>query len=77
MGWCKKRLSAVPAPPPLYRHIFSSALGGRLFRAGRIDEAIARLKEGLAASTESGFSTDWAYLALAYERTGRLAEAHE
>src|SRR5262249_35720448 len=38
MGWCEKRLSAVPAPPPLYRHIFSSALGGLLFRAGRVDE---------------------------------------
>jgi predicted Zn-dependent protease len=74
MGWCEKRLSAVPAPRPLYRHIFSSALGGLLLRAGRVDEAIVRLNEGIAAR-EVEIPTDWAYLALAHAKKGDLAEA--
>ena len=49
-----------------------------LFRAGRIDEAIARLNEGLAASREwqpDGSPGDWVYQALAHARKGDLAEA--
>ncbi len=74
MGWCEKRLSAVPAPPPLYRHIFSNALGGLLLRAGRVDEAIVRLKEGITAAVVE-IPTDWAYLAMAHAKKGDLAEA--
>jgi WD40 repeat protein/Flp pilus assembly protein TadD len=74
MGWCEKRLSAVPAPRLLYRHLFASALGGLLLRAGRVDEAIVRLHEGIAAA-EVDIPADWAYLALAYARKGSLAEA--
>jgi hypothetical protein len=74
MGWCEKRLSAVSAPPPLYRHIFSSALGGLLLRAGRVDDAIVRLNEGIAAAAVE-IPTDWAYLALAHARKGSFAEA--
>jgi serine/threonine protein kinase/WD40 repeat protein/Flp pilus assembly protein TadD len=77
VAWFKNRLSATPAPSPLYHHLLSSALGGLLLRAGRTDEAIARLKEGMAVSKESGLPTDWAYLALACARTRRLAEARE
>ena len=40
------------ATPRLSRHMFSNALGGLLLRAGRIDEAIARLNEGIAAAKE-------------------------
>jgi hypothetical protein len=65
---------AVPAPPPLYRHIFSNALGGLLLRAGRVDEAIVRLNEGITAAAVE-IPTDWAYLALAHARKGNLAEA--
>jgi tetratricopeptide (TPR) repeat protein len=75
MTWFERRLSAVPAPPPLYQHFFSSALGGLLFRAGRVDDAIARLNEGLAASKQPGFPTDWALLSLAYFRKGEQAAA--
>src|SRR5262249_43640134 len=74
MGWCEKRLSAVPAPRPLYRHLFASALGGLLLRAGRVDEAIVRLHEGITAGGVE-IPTDWAYLALARARKGDLAEA--
>jgi hypothetical protein len=73
-GWLEHRLSAVPAPRPLYRHLFSSALGGLLVRAGRVDEAIARLNEGIAAAG-TDIPTDWAFLAMAHSRKGDLAEA--
>jgi serine/threonine protein kinase/WD40 repeat protein/Flp pilus assembly protein TadD len=76
--WFESRLSAAPAPRPEYRHFFSSALGGLLLRAGRIDEAISRLNDGIAAAkeTKDGESPgDWAYLALAHARKGNAAEA--
>jgi predicted Zn-dependent protease len=69
------RLSAVPAPGPLYRHLFSNALGGLLLRAGQIDQAIARLNEGVAAAREMDIPADWAYLALAHARKGDLVGA--
>jgi predicted Zn-dependent protease len=74
MGWCEKRLSAVPAPRPIYRHLFASALGGLMLRVGRVDEAIVRLNEGIAAGEEE-IPTDWACLALAHAKKGDLAEA--
>ncbi len=77
VAWFEKRLSATPAPPPLYRHLFSNALGGLLLRTGRIDEAIARLNEGMAAAKEAEGPGDWAYLALAHARSGRFAEARK
>jgi tetratricopeptide (TPR) repeat protein len=73
--WFEDWLGATPAPLPLYRHLFSNALGGLLLRAGRIDEAIARLNEGMAASNEPELPTDWAYLAVAYARAERFSEA--
>src|SRR5262249_10864374 len=66
---------AVPAPRHMYRHLFSSALGGVSHRAGRSDEAIVRLHEGISAAKEVEIRTDWAYLALALARKGNLAEA--
>ncbi len=75
MAWLEKRLSATPAPGALYRHYLSNALGGLLLRAGRIDEAIARLKEGIAVAKEAEGPGDWAYLALAHARKGETAEA--
>jgi tetratricopeptide (TPR) repeat protein len=78
MQWFESRLSAVPAPRATYRHYCSVALGGLLFRAGRIDEAIARLNEATAAAkdTKEGETpTNWAYLALAHARKGNHAEA--
>jgi tetratricopeptide (TPR) repeat protein len=75
IAWIQKRLSVTPAPPPLYRHLYSNALGGLLLRAGRIDEAISRVNEGIAAAKEFEVSTDWTYLALAHAQTGRFDEA--
>lgn len=41
--------------------------------AGRRDEAIARVNEGIATMTKGGIPTDWAYLVLA--QNGSVAEA--
>jgi tetratricopeptide (TPR) repeat protein len=74
IGWFEQWRSAVPAPPAQYRHIFSNALGGLLLRAGRVDEAIARLSEGIAAAAVE-IPTDWTYLALAHSKKGNLGGA--
>ncbi len=75
IAWFEKRLDATPTLPPLYRHLFANALGGLLLRAGRIDDAITRLNEGMNATQEQEIPTDWAFLAIAHARKGDLAEA--
>jgi predicted Zn-dependent protease len=77
IGWMESRLSSVPAPSPAQRHLGLNALGGLLLRAGRPDEAIVRIHEGIAAAKDVEFPTDWAYLALAHARKGQLAEARQ
>jgi hypothetical protein len=47
-----------------------------MLRAGRLDEALARLSEGIAAAREVEFPTDWTYLALAYARKGDFLDSH-
>jgi hypothetical protein len=53
-----------------------------MLRAGRLDEAIAHVNEGIATAGQKAvpletkeIPTDWAYLAIAYTRKGNLAEA--
>jgi serine/threonine protein kinase/WD40 repeat protein/tetratricopeptide (TPR) repeat protein len=75
IAYFQKRLSDDPAPPPLYQHLFSSALGGLLFRAGRLHEAISRINQGSAVAKEIELPTDGAYRALAHAREGRFDEA--
>ena len=79
ISWFEKRLANGPVPPPIYRpYYFPNALGALLIRAGRLDEAIARLNEGMAAAKEAKCAdhpTDWAYLALAHARKGNVAES--
>ncbi len=59
------------------RHFFTNALGGLLLSAGRLDEAIARINEGIAAAKNVEIPSDWAYLALAQARKGKLVEARK
>jgi predicted Zn-dependent protease len=77
IGWMESRLSAVPAPKPLWRHLCLNALGGLLLRAGRLDEAIERIQEGVTAAKDEELAIDWTYLALARARKGKLAEARQ
>ena len=67
IAWMESRLSAAPAPEPEARHLFSNAIGGLLLRAGRTDEAIVRVNEGIAAMKKDlQLPGDWTYLALAH-----------
>jgi Flp pilus assembly protein TadD len=75
--WMESRLSAAPAPSPSAKHLFLNGLGGLLFRAGRLDEAIVRVNEGIAAAKDMEIPTDWAYLALAHARKGKMVEARQ
>jgi tetratricopeptide (TPR) repeat protein len=77
IAWFEGRLSDVPAFRPEWRHYFGNGFGGLLLRAGRPDEAIARIQEGIAAAPDVLIPTDWAYLALAHARKGQLAEARQ
>ncbi len=45
-------------------------LGAALYRAGRCDEAIRRLEEGIQAPSGAGLPRDWAFLAMAHHRLG-------
>ena len=81
-GWFDERRPARSGPAPINWHRFPNAnsVGGLLLRAGRIDEAIARLNEGITAAKQrkpQESPTDWAYLALAHARKGRCAEARQ
>ena len=85
MARLEKSLQAIPAVPPNgghqaadALHAVAYALGALLFRAGRIDDAITRLNEGMAAAREwhpDGSPGDWIYLAVAHARKGDHAEA--
>jgi predicted Zn-dependent protease len=75
--WIERRLSAVPGPPPIIRHYLSNALGGLLLRAGKFDEAIAQVNEGIAAAENVVMPSDWGYLALAHARLGNLDQARK
>jgi predicted Zn-dependent protease len=75
IAWMESQLSAVPARRPDLRHLFSNVLGGLLLRAGRLDEAIVRVNEGIAALKDMQLPNDWSYLALAHARSRNMVEA--
>jgi tetratricopeptide (TPR) repeat protein len=52
-----------------------NTLGAALYRAGRGDEALARLDESVKASGGIGVPQDWAFLAMAHHRKGNDDEA--
>jgi hypothetical protein len=53
-----------------------NTLGALLYRAGRPEEAVARLNEAIAKRNRVGTVHDWLFLALAYQRLGHESEAH-
>jgi hypothetical protein len=75
IAWLEPRVSATAASRPEVKHYCLNALGGLLLRSGWIDEAIARLSEGITALKDMELATDWAYLAVAHARKGNLADA--
>src|SRR5262249_15177433 len=77
IAWFERHLSDVPDLRDIWKHAFFNAFGGLLLRAVRPDEAIVRINEGIAAAKDVQVPTDWAYLALAYARKGKVAEARQ
>jgi WD40 repeat protein len=56
---------------------FLNALGAALYRAGRFEESVRRLEEGIRKRGGESLPQDWAFLALAHHRLGRHAEARQ
>jgi tetratricopeptide (TPR) repeat protein len=54
---------------------FLNTLGLALYRAGRYDEAIRRLEEGIRLRGGESRPEDWAFLAMAHHRLGHRDEA--
>ena len=66
---------ALAGYPPQLKRLALNTLGAALYRAGRIDEAIARLDESVKASGGVGVPQDWAFLAMAHHKKGNDDEA--
>ena len=67
---------AIAVYPPQQKRAALNTPGAALYRAGRIDEAIARLDESVKASGGVGVPQDWAFLAMAHFKKGNADEAH-
>jgi tetratricopeptide (TPR) repeat protein len=67
---------AVHAAPQAEKAIFLNTLGAALYRAGRYEEAIRRLEEGVQMRGGESLPHDWAFLAMAHHRLGHHAQAH-
>ena len=52
-------------------------LGAASYRAGRFDEAVRHLDEGIKVQGKGGDPTDWLFLAMAHQRLGHTAEARQ
>jgi tetratricopeptide (TPR) repeat protein len=67
--------AALAGYPAEQKRLALNTLGAALYRAGRIDEAIARLDESVKASGGSGTPEDWVFLAMAQHKKGNADEA--
>jgi predicted Zn-dependent protease len=67
--------AALAAYPADEKRFALNTLGAALFRAGRIDEAIARLNESAKASGGAGVPQEWVFLAMAHHKKGNGEEA--
>jgi Flp pilus assembly protein TadD len=54
---------------------YLNILGAALYRAGRFDEAIRRVEEGIRLQGGEGRPSAWAFLAMAHDRLGHRDEA--
>jgi WD40 repeat protein/tetratricopeptide (TPR) repeat protein/tRNA A-37 threonylcarbamoyl transferase component Bud32 len=66
---------AVKGAPEDMKPLILNTLGAALYRAGRFDEAIRRLEEGIRRRGGASEPQDWAFLALAHHRLGRREQA--
>jgi eukaryotic-like serine/threonine-protein kinase len=61
--------------PDTQRFLVLNTLGAALYRAGRFDEAVRRLEEGIKNRGGSGVPQDWVFLAMSHLKLGHSAEA--
>jgi Flp pilus assembly protein TadD len=61
--------------PESSRDTYLNTLGSALYRAGRYDEAIRRLQEGIEGRGGASLPDNWPFLAMAHHRLGHRAEA--
>jgi lipopolysaccharide biosynthesis regulator YciM len=83
---CTLRPNAVPDPSLLVcieeravaNRLLARVRGHVLYRAGRFEEAVQRLNEQLAATTDgTGSFREWLFLAMAHHHLGHAAEARQ
>ncbi len=67
--------AALAALPPAEKPNVMNTLGAALYRAGRFEESIRWLEEGIRNRGGKSLPQDWAFLALAYHQLGHRAEA--
>jgi WD40 repeat protein/tetratricopeptide (TPR) repeat protein len=68
-------LAVSKADTPLAKHGTLNTLGAVLYRAGRYQEAVARLNEGIQADGGEPNAQDCLFLAMAYHRLGQSDKA--
>ena len=60
---------------PSVRHSYLGTLGAATYRAGRYEEAVRHLDEGVKAGGKGGDALDWIFLAMAHQRLGHTGES--
>ena len=66
---------AVNQAPEAEKPGLLNTLGAALYRAGRFEESIRRLEEGIQKQRGESAPQDWAFLALAHHQLGHRPEA--
>jgi eukaryotic-like serine/threonine-protein kinase len=61
--------------PAEQKHVVLNTLGAVLYRAGRFEDAIHRLDEGIQLRKGESLPQDWVFLAMAHHRLGHHDEA--
>lgn len=65
----------LKAAPETDKADYLNTLGSALYRAGRFDDAIRRLEDGIRLRNGESMPTDWAFLAMAHQRLRNHDEA--
>jgi tetratricopeptide (TPR) repeat protein len=66
---------AVNGAPEVHKAVFLNTLGAALYRAGRFEEAVRRLDDGIQKRRGVSGAEAWVFLALAHHRLGHHKEA--
>jgi tetratricopeptide (TPR) repeat protein len=67
--------AALKGSAPQQKYLVLNTLGAALYRAGRFEDAIRRLEEGVQLRAGQGLPQDWVFLAMAHHRLGHRDEA--